>query len=94
MTQVYPRLEGGKVLADVEVSGLGDFFVGERTRVWVATDTRETIVVPREYLIQRQGLTFVRLEGGKDIVVQPGRASDGGIEILSGLRPGDVLVKP
>lgn len=94
VTQVYPQLEDGKVIADVQVSGLGDFFVGERTRVWIATDTRKTIVVPPEYLIQRQGLTFVRLKGGRDIVVQPGREMDGGVEILSGLRPGDVLVTP
>lgn len=94
VTQVYPRLEGGKVIADAQISGLGDFFVGERTRVWIVTDTRKIIVVPRDYLIQRQGLTFVRLESGKEIVVQPGSAIDGAIEILSGLRPGDVLVMP
>jgi RND family efflux transporter MFP subunit len=31
--KVYPEIEGGRVTADVEVDGLGDFFVGERTRV-------------------------------------------------------------
>ena len=34
---VYPEIEGGRVIADVEVPGLGDYFVGERTRVYVST---------------------------------------------------------
>ncbi len=32
---VYPEIQGGRVIADVEVEGLGDYFVGERTRVYV-----------------------------------------------------------
>ena len=35
VVKVYPEIDGGRVLADVEVEGLGDFFVGERTRVWI-----------------------------------------------------------
>jgi membrane fusion protein, multidrug efflux system len=34
---VYPEIEGGRVIADVEVPALGDYFVGERTRVYVNT---------------------------------------------------------
>ena len=37
---VYPEIEGGRVIADVEVPGLGDYFVGERTRVYVSTGVR------------------------------------------------------
>ena len=37
---VYPEITGGRVIADVEVPGLGDYFVGERTRVYVSTGTR------------------------------------------------------
>ncbi len=29
---VYPEIEGGRVIADVEVPDVGDYFVGERTR--------------------------------------------------------------
>ncbi len=32
VVKVYPEIDVGRVLADVEVEGLGDFFVGERTR--------------------------------------------------------------
>ena len=92
--QVYPRLRQGRVVADVEVDGLGDFFVGERVRVSVATGERPAYVVPRRFLFRRHGLTFVRLEDGGEAVVQPGEARAGGIEILSGVRPGDVLLEP
>ena len=37
---VYPEIDQGLVIADVDVPDLGDFFVGERTRVFVATGTR------------------------------------------------------
>ena len=33
--QVYPELHQGRVVADADVEGLGDFFVGERIPVWV-----------------------------------------------------------
>ncbi len=91
---VYPEIENGRVVADIKVDGLGDYLIGERTRVWVGTGTRRTFVVPRAYLIRRYGVTYARLEGGQDVVVQPGRRRDGGVEVLSGLKPGDVLVKP
>lgn len=92
--QVYPELERGRVVADVTAEGLGDYFVGERTRVYVATGQRPAIVVPADYLFTRSGVTYAHLAGLGDAVVQPGLPADGGIEILSGLRPGDVLMKP
>ncbi len=92
--QVYPKLRKGRVVADVEVGGLGDFFVGERVPVYVSTGERRTLVVPEAYLFRRFGLVFVKLRDGDEIVVQPGRKADGGIEILSGLNEGDVLVLP
>ena len=91
--QVYPEMQQGRVVADVEVAGLGDFFVGERVPVYVDTGIRETIVLPPAYLFERFGVSFVRLEDGREAVVQPGLPAEGGIEILSGLRPGDVLLE-
>lgn len=102
--QVYPRMDQGRVVADVTVpGGLGDFFVGERVRVWVTAGTRPAIVIPRNYVFERFGVDFVRLEDGREIVVRTGRPVPDGaaevgfddpIEILSGLRPGDVVVPP
>lgn len=92
--QVYPRIEAGRVLADVAVESLSDFFVGERVPVHVATGSREALVIPREAVTRRFGLDYVRLKDGAEIVVQPGAATEDGIEILSGLRPGDAVVTP
>lgn len=102
--QVYPRMDQGRVVADVSVpDGLGDFFVGERVRVWVTAGTRPAIVVPRAYVFDRFGVDFVRLEDGREVVVRTGRpvpegavevGFDDPIEILSGLRAGDVIVPP
>ena len=91
---VYPEIDQGLVVADVDVPNLGDFFVGERTRVFVATGTREAIVVPPAYIAKRSGVAYVRIKGVGETVVQPGLPAEGGIEVLSGLAPGDVLVPP
>ncbi len=92
--KVYPQMAEGRVVADVAVEGLGDFFVGERVPVYVATGERETILVPIDFVYRRHGLTYVRLNDDSEVVVQPGPKTEAGIEILSGLRPGDVLGEP
>lgn len=91
---IYPEIKGGRVAADIEVAGLGDFFVGERIRVYISTGARATFVVPEHFLFARFGLTYVRLEDGSEVVVQPGLPATGGVEILSGLREGDTLLLP
>lgn len=91
---VYPKIDQGRVIADVEVEGLGDYFVGERTRVYVSTGTRQALVVPESAVYRRFGVSYVKLAGGIEVVVQPGLPVAGGIEILSGLREGDVVITP
>ncbi|HVB15867.1 MAG TPA: HlyD family efflux transporter periplasmic adaptor subunit [Stellaceae bacterium] len=91
---VYPEIKDGRVIADVEVAALGDYFVGERTRVYVSTGKRAALVVPQGYLYRRFGVNYARLKDGTEIVVQPGLPVAGGIEVLAGLHPGDVIVKP
>lgn len=96
--QVYPQIQDGRVVADAMVEGLGDYFVGERVRAYVAVDQRSAILIPPEFLTTRYGVDYVRLEGAdgavRDIVVQVGRETPEGVEILSGLAGGDVLVRP
>lgn len=103
IVQVYPEIQTGRVIADAEVSGLGSYFVGERTLAWVSAGRRNAILIPRDLVFNRHGLDYVRLATGAgrtiDIVVQLGRAEVSAtaaqrIEILSGVKPGDQLVKP
>lgn len=99
---VYPQIEDGRVIADATVSGLGDYFVGERIRVWVAAGERSGIVVPASFIVTRFGIDYarVRKDGAAiDVPVQRGRElprpdMPNALEILSGLKNGDVLVRP
>jgi len=99
---VYPQIEEGRVIADATVEGLGEYFVGDRLRVWIPGGTRPAFVIPASYVTTRFGIDYVLLsKGGEtiDVPVQRGRktptpALPDGLEILSGIRPGDQLVRP
>lgn len=91
---VYPSIKDGRVMADVVVPDLGDYFVGERTLVYVSTGKRDAITLPSDYVFRRSGISFVRLNNGNEIVVQTGQRVGQQIEILSGLVDGDEVVKP
>lgn len=96
--QVYPRIQDGRVMADAVVEGLGDFFVGERVRVLIAVDERDTIFIPAAFIDTRYGVDYVRVqsadEAPHDVVVQRGETRGDAVEILSGVSAGDVLVQP
>ncbi|MDQ0324296.1 RND family efflux transporter MFP subunit [Rhodopseudomonas julia] len=77
LVKVYPEIEDGKVKADVEVEGLGDYFVGERTLVWIPVATREVLAVPRRAVTTRHGIDYVTLqteEGPVEVAVVLGRS--------------------
>ena len=99
---VYPQIEDGRVIADANVAGLGDYFVGERILVWVSAGERTAIVVPAAFILTRFGVDYARVRKGNDVIdvpVQRGRElprpdMPDALEVLSGLRNGDVLVRP
>ena len=99
---VYPQIEEGRVIADARVEGLGEYFVGDRLRVWVSGGSRPAFVIPASYVKTRFGIDYVQLaQAGRtiDVPVQRGRelqlpAMPDGLEILSGVRAGDQLVRP
>ena len=100
LAKVYPQIENGRVLADVEVAGLDDRFVNARVLVRLPIDRREAILVPEEAVTHRFGLDYVRVgdEEPREVVVQPGELHDVNgtpmLEILAGLSEGDVVVLP
>jgi len=99
---VYPLIEDGRVVADANANDLGQYFVGERLRVWIAGGERKTFVIPSDYVTTRFGIDYVavqRPEGTISVPIQRGRDRPlpdlpNGLEILSGIRPGDRLVHP
>jgi RND family efflux transporter MFP subunit len=101
IAKVYPQITAGKVIADVEVTGLGDYFVNERTLVWIPVGTRMVIGVPPAAVTIRHGVDYVRVatpEGPLDVAVILGETfqnNDGPrVEILTGLRNGDHVIMP
>ncbi len=94
LVRVYPQIENGRVIADVEVAGLSDAFVDARVLVRIPVGQRMALMVPADHLITRQGLDFVSvLQDGTAVLktVIPGKSRDGMVEILTGLNAGDVL---
>jgi len=103
ITLVYPQISDGRVQADAKVAGIGDYYVGQRVRVWVPAGPRRAIVVPAAYLSSRFGLDYAHLRGadGKTVQVPVQRGQNrplpnmaDGVEILSGLSHGDIMVRP
>lgn len=95
ITKVYPEIDNGRVIADALMTDLGDYFVGERTLVWISAGKRKTVVVPTRFLFQRFGLDYVKVKQDKgtiDVVVQLGRPVPAGEEPagMTSEKPGTV----
>ena len=101
IVKVYPEITGGRVTADVSVPDLGNYFVNERTLVWVPVGTREVIAVPPAAIVRNNGIDYVNvsLDGvSTAVAVIPGSEVAGPNgperEILTGLHDGDEVVIP
>jgi RND family efflux transporter MFP subunit len=96
LARIYPLIENGRVVADVEVDGLSDTFVDARVLVRLPVGARTALMVPVTALVQHSGLDFVAVKSGEGIelrAVVPGQVAKGAdmVEILSGLQSGDVI---
>lgn len=95
LARIYPQIENGRVIADVEVEGLPDAFVDARVLVRLPVDERPALMVPETAVRSLSGLDFVTIEqDGAQIErsVVLGTHQDGMIEILTGLDAGDRVV--
>ncbi|MDX8449473.1 efflux RND transporter periplasmic adaptor subunit [Mesorhizobium captivum] len=99
--KVYPEIENGRVIADVEVADIGTYFVNERMLVSIPIAKRTTLGVPPEALRIVHGMDYVTVEsadGPLDVAVVLGgtfqAAGQPRVEILSGLADGDKVVLP
>ncbi len=99
LARIYPLIENGRVIADVEVPDLPESFIDARVLVRLPVDTRTALMVPESAVITRTGLDFVEVTdpGGPVLrtVVLGQQEVIGGVamvEILSGLVAGDRVV--
>ncbi|MBI1171046.1 efflux RND transporter periplasmic adaptor subunit [bacterium] len=96
LSRVYPLIQNGRVVADVEIPGLSDTFVDARMLVRLPTGSRQALMVPATALTSLAGLDFVGVEDGGATVMRavvPGQhqqvAGVDLVEVLSGLEVGD-----
>ncbi|WP_438277031.1 efflux RND transporter periplasmic adaptor subunit [Nitrobacter sp.] len=101
IVKVYPEITDGRVIADVEVEGIGDYFVNERTLVSIPVGKRMVLAVPPAAIRTMHGVDYVRLvtpTGEMDVAVILGEAVEEGgqrrTEILTGLHDGDRIMLP
>lgn len=99
LARVYPLIEGGRVVADVEIAGLPDSFVGARMLVRLPVGVREALLVPAADVVTRAGLDFIGVQGAdgaalRSIVLGAVTVVDGVemVEVISGLAAGDLVV--
>jgi len=97
LAKVYPQVENGRVIADVEVQGLPTDFVDARLLVRVPVGEREALMVPAEAVAARSGLDFVTVQGpGGEVerTVVLGERDGDRVEVLTGLSAGEEVVTP
>ncbi|WGV17725.1 efflux RND transporter periplasmic adaptor subunit [Fuscovulum ytuae] len=96
LAKVYPLIENGRVVADVEVEGLTDRFVDARVLVRLPVGERDALLVPEAALVTRGGLDFVAIEGAGLRAVVPGAEVTvegvAMVEVLTGLKAGDAVL--
>ena len=98
LSKLYPQIENGRVIADVSLPEISSAFVDARVLVRLPIGTRLALLVPAAAVETRSGLDFVTVvgEGARTVVPGAVRVINGAamVEILSGLRAGDVVVAP
>ena len=96
ITQIYPSITGGQVTADVSAPDLPQDLIGQRVRAQVKIGERQALVVPRRYILNRFGIDYARLvRSDGSLSKTPVQTTAGPdvdtVEVLAGLRAGDVL---
>lgn len=94
LARVYPLIENGRVVADVEVTGLSDRFIDARVLVRLPVGKHSALMVPATAISVKSGLDFVSVDKELRAVVPGVHEVVNGVEmveILSGLQAGDVI---
>lgn len=99
LVKIYPQIENGRVLADVEVTDLDDRFVGRRVPVRLPVGTRNALMVPQSAVLMQGGIDFITVQVNdtplrRAVVLGAEVTFDGAIwvEVLTGVAAGDMLV--
>ncbi|MCO5161487.1 MAG: efflux RND transporter periplasmic adaptor subunit [Mesorhizobium sp.] len=101
LAKIYPQIENGRVIADVEVADLDTAFVDARVLVELPVGERQALLVPASALVNRFGIDFVRIgtdagEAERAVVVGDRIERDGVamVEVVTGIAAGEKVVVP
>lgn len=101
LAKIYPQIDNGRVIADVEVENLATAFVNKRLLVRVPVGERQALLVPQAALSSRFGVDYLSVASGEATaeraVVTAKPVIVNGVsmaEILTGLNAGDEVVIP
>ena len=101
LAKIYPEIDNGRVIADVEVENLPTTFVNKRLLVRVPVGERDALLLPLSALTNRFGVDYVTVKSGeraaeRAVVTAKPILFDGKemTEILTGLAAGEEGLLP
>lgn len=101
LAKIYPQIENGRVVADVDAGGLDTAFVDARVLVELPVGKREALLVPASAVSNRFGIDFIRVDTSQGpverAVVTGGQVERDGaamVEVMTGLTAGEQVVVP
>ncbi|SSC72930.1 unnamed protein product [Ciceribacter sp. T2.26MG-112.2] len=101
LAKIYPEIDNGRVIADVEVEDLPTAFVNKRLLVRVPVGERDALLLPVNALTNRFGVDYVTVRSGEGtaeraVVTAKPILHDGRemTEILTGLAAGEEVLLP
>lgn len=101
LAKIYPEIDNGRVIADVEVENLPTTFVNKRLLVRVPVGERDALLLPLSALTNRFGVDYVTVKSGeraaeRAVVTAKPILFDGKemTEILTGLAAGEEVLLP
>lgn len=101
LAKIYPEIDNGRVIADVEVEDLPTAFVNKRLLVRVPVGERDALLLPVKALTNRFGVDYVTVKSGEGtaeraVVTAKPILHDGRemTEILTGLAAGEEVLLP
>lgn len=101
LAKIYPEIDNGRVIADVEVENLPTAFVNKRLLVRVPVGERDALLLPVKALTNRFGVDYVTVKSGEGtaeraVVTAKPILHDGRemTEILTGLAAGEEVLLP
>lgn len=101
LAKLYPQIENGRVIADVDAADLDTAFVDARVLVELPVGQHDALLVPAEAVVNRFGIDFVRVAEGSGeserAVVTGGSVEKDGrslVEVVTGLAAGERVVTP